>query len=430
LQSIVERAKRVLAENDMGAWTKPSPKLYPHQWNWDSGFIAMGLARWNLERAKTEIRSLFRGQWRNGMIPHIIYNPESTGYYPDPHVWQISLSPDAPLAPLTSGITQPPMITLAALEIAKRDRHLDFAREIYPALVRYHRWFYRERDLQNLGLAAIIHPWESGMDNSPRWLEILDEIKIAARPEYQREDNTLVPAYERPTNLDYEHFIFLMNLARELKYNQAEIARKSPFVVWDVLLNSILYRANDALRQLATMLGEPTEEIERWMQAARTAFKEKLWNEDDGLYYDYDVRSARPIRENTIAAFMPLYAGVAEDEHARRLVQEHLLDSAEYAPDLDTTQFRVPTASKSNRHFDPRGYWRGPIWVNLNWFLIKGLKRYGFDDLARQIRKDTLALVERAGFYEYFDPRTGEGYGTDKFSWSAALVIDLVEDGG
>ncbi|MBI3739633.1 MAG: glycoside hydrolase, partial [Chloroflexi bacterium] len=134
MHSIVERAKRVLAENDLGAWTKPSPKLYPHQWNWDSAFIAIGLARWNLERAKTEIRSLLRGQWRNGMISHIIYNPEATGYYPDPHVWQISLSPDAPLASLTSGITQPPMITLAAFEIARRDRDLGFAREIYPAL--------------------------------------------------------------------------------------------------------------------------------------------------------------------------------------------------------------------------------------------------------------------------------------------------------
>jgi mannosylglycerate hydrolase len=141
------------------------------------------------------------------------------------------------------------------------------------------------------------------------------------------------------------------------------------------------------------------------------------------------VRNARLIRENTIAAFMPLYAGVAEDAHAQRLVQDHLRDSSEYAPDLDTTHFRVPTASKSNRYFDPRGYWRGPVWVSLNWFLIQGLKRYGYDDLARQIRKDTLALVENADFYEYFDPRTGTGYGTDKFSSSAALVIDLVENG-
>ncbi|MBI3740465.1 MAG: hypothetical protein HY257_01750 [Chloroflexi bacterium] len=196
-----------------------------------------------------------------------------------------------------------------------------------------------------------------------------------------------------------------------------------------MLLNSILYRANDALRQLAAMLGEPTEEIEQWMQAGHKAFKEKLWNENDALYYDYDVRNARVIRENTIAAFMPLYAGVAEDEPARRLVQNHLLDSAQYAPDLDNTKFRIPTASKSNRYFDPRGYWRGPIWVNLNWFLIQGLTRYGYHDLARQIREDTLALVESAGFHEYFDPRTGVGYGTDKFSWSAAFVIDLVEDG-
>lgn len=427
LQSLPEKAKRILASNDMGAWTKPSPKLYPHQWNWDSAFIAMGIAHYNLERAKSEIRSLLRGQWRNGMIPHIIYDPNGFGYFPDPHAWQISRSPNAPRTVLTSGITQPPMLTIAAREIVRREKSADFVREIYPALLACHRWFHRERDPQNEGLVSIIHPWESGMDNSPRWLELLQAIKLATRPDYKREDAVLVPAPERPTDSDYDHFIFLMNLARDRNYDQQEIVEHSPFVVQDVLLNSILYCADNALRELAAMVGEPTQEIEAWRDAMRRAFQEKLWDDVDGLYYDFDRRGARWIKENTIAAFMPLYAGLADDERARRLVEKHLLNPAEYASDSNT-QFRVPTASKTNDYFDPRSYWRGPIWVNANWLVLRGLKRYGYAELANQIREDTLALVERTGFREYFDPRTGEGYGTDTFSWSAALVIDLVED--
>lgn len=426
-QSLAEKARHVLAANDMGAWTKPSPRLYPHQWSWDSAFIAMGLAHYNLERAKSEIRSLLRGQWRNGMIPHITYDPSGFGYFPDPHAWQISRSPNAPRAVLTSGITQPPMLTLAAREIVRREKSADFAREIYPAVFAYHRWFHRERDPQSEGLVSIIHPWESGMDNSPRWLGVLQAIQLVARPTYKRDDNVLVPPSERPTDSDYDHFIFLMNLARDWNYDQQEIVENSPFVVQDVLLNSILYRADDSLRELAVMVGEPTQEIEGWMEAMRRAFREKLWDDGDGLYYDFDKRGARSIKENTVAAFMPLYAGLAEDEKARRLVEKHLLKPGEYAPDSNT-QFRVPTASKTNDYFDPRSYWRGPIWVNANWLVLRGLKRYGYAELASQIRKDTLALVERTGFHEYFDPRTGKGYGTDTFSWSAALVIDLVED--
>ncbi len=128
----------------------------------------------------------------------------------------------------------------------------------------------------------------------------------------------------------------------------------------------------------------------------------------------------------TFAALIPLYAGLATKEQTDRLVKR-LLNREEYAPDTTTT-LRVPTASKSPNYFAPRGYWRGPIWVNMNWFLIHGLKQYGYANLAREIRVDTPTLVERSGFHEYFDPRTGEGDGSDIFSWSAALVIDLVED--
>jgi len=423
---LVDRARRVLAANDLGTSTKPSPALYPHQWNWDSAFIAIGLAHYDLERAKAEIRSLLVGQWRNGMIPHIIFNSDTSAYFPDPHSWQIARSSDAPASILTSGITQPPMITIAVRDIVRRENRADFAREVFRALLAYHRWFHHDRDPRGEGLVSIIHPWESGMDNSPRWLEILDQIKLEKRPTYKREDNTLVPPDERPTDADYDRFIFLMDLARNLNYNRAEIFANSPFVVQDVLLNSILFCADDALRELAALIGEPTEEPEQWMHKTRLTFQSRLWNDADALFYDFDRRGERTIHENTIAALIPLYAGLATKGQADRLVK-HMTSPEEYAPDT-ATAFRVPTASKSSKYFAPRGYWRGPIWINMNWFLIRGLERYGYTELAEEIRADTLALIERSGFHEYFNPQTGEGDGTDTFSWSAALVIDLVED--
>src|SRR4051812_16888990 len=109
-------ALAVLEANDLGEWTRPAPRLYPHQWSWDSAFIALGLARVNPDRALRELTSLVRGQWQDGRIPHIIYNaavaPEA--YFPDAARWACAdVSPAASTSPLTSGICQPPVHALA-----------------------------------------------------------------------------------------------------------------------------------------------------------------------------------------------------------------------------------------------------------------------------------------------------------------------------
>jgi glycogen debranching enzyme len=250
-------------------------------------------------------------------------------------------------------------------------------------------------------------------------------MKLPYIPNYERKDQLLVSRKERPTDDDYDRFVYLMDLIRKYDYDQNQILENSPFVVQDVLLNSILHRANECLRELASVVGAPTEEIDGWMNATRNAFK-KLWDLDAKMHCDFDLRKNEKILENTIAIMAPLYAGLVDEEQARSIVELHLLNPNEYAPDMVTTKYFVPTVSKSSKYFDPTRYWLGPIWVNTNWMVIRGLERYGFSDIAERIRNDTLMLLEDTGFYEYFDPSTGKGYGTNQFSWSAALAIDLM----
>ena len=76
--------------------------------------------------------------------------------------------------------------------------------------------------------------------------------------------------------------------------------------------------------------------------------------------------------------------------------------------------------------FDARRYWRGPVWANLNWLLARGLRQHGLDADADELDAATLRLVAGAGMREYFDPHTGEGRGADDFSWTAAVLVDLV----
>src|SRR6185437_5875608 len=112
--SIAARAAYILRDNSTGLITKAAPTLYPHQWSWDAAFNAVGLATIDLPRARLELDSLFAGQWRNGLLPHIVFDPKADGYWPGPSQWECcALSEDATCAPATSGIIDPPVHAIA-----------------------------------------------------------------------------------------------------------------------------------------------------------------------------------------------------------------------------------------------------------------------------------------------------------------------------
>lgn len=421
--SLIDHAISVLRNNDTGVFTKPGPHQYPHQWNWDSALIALGLAHFDLPRAQEEIRSLLSGQWRDGMLPSVVYHSIPSDYFPNPEFWQIENSSSAPGVP-TTGITQPPLLATVVRLIYSRHPMPDFIRETFPALLNWHRWLHTARDADGSGLACILHPWESGTDDSPRWLHLLAAMQPELLPEFQRGDTKYVPATERPNRSEYERFIYLIDVFRKLGYAPDKLLAHSPFLVQDILFNSILYRADEDLRALAVMLGQPTDEIDSWLSRMQLNFNARFWDEGLGLYYDYDLRSGMPIRVNTACTFLPLFAGLPSKKQAQRLVQEHLLDPGEYAPE-DKVRHWVTTTAKIEPTWESRRYWRGPVWIIMNWFIIEGLQRYGYADLADVIRQDTLGLMEDGGFREYYDARDGSGCGSTEFSWSAALAIEL-----
>lgn len=424
---LLDLARALLRKNDAGPFTKPGPHQYPHQWNWDSALIALGLSHFDLPRALTEIRSLLSGQWQDGMLPHVVYHNSPSDYFPNPAFWQIENSSDATNSP-TSGITQPPLLATIVRRIHTRQSIPDFIGEVYPALLKWHRWLHTARDADNSRLACIIHPWESGTDDSPRWLEVMSSIRPRDVPEFRRGDTLHVPAIERPQQADYERFMHLINVFRRANYEPAALLNLSPFLVQDVLFNSILYRADEDLLALAKELGQPTDEINGWMSNLQRNFNQRFWDDVQGLYFDYDQHKGASIKVNTAATFLPLFAGLASPEQAKRLINEHLQNPLEYAPS-ENIRYWLTTTSQSESAWEARRYWRGPIWIILNWFVIEGLRRYDYKDLADAIQSDTIDLLARSGFREYYDPRDGSGCGSMDFSWSAALAFELQKNG-
>lgn len=418
-----QQAVQVLRANDAGLFTKPGPHQYPHQWNWDSALVALGLAHFDLPRAQAEIRSLLSGQWRDGMLPHIVYHDRPSDYFPNAAFWQIESSPNAPSA-ATSGITQPPLLASVVRRLYEKKPDRDFAREVFPALLGWQRWLHTARSPGGDGLAAIIHPWESGTDDSPRWLAVLETITPRDVPEFTRGDVRYIAAAERPHQADYQRFIYLLDVFRRERYDPAALLAKSPFLVQDVLFNAILYRADRDLRWLAAEIGQPGGEIDGWMRQMLQAFDRRFWDEQRGLFLDYDLRAGRPIAVSTGAAFLPLYAGLASPRQAELLVREHLLSPQEYAPN-DSVRYRLTSTSQSEPAWEARRYWRGPVWIILNWLVSEGLRDYGYHQQAEDLRRDSLALMARSGFREYYDPRDGTGCGSTDFSWSAALYLEM-----
>ena len=169
---IIDNAKRILNLNWKEGFTIPTGKLYPFQWNWDSGFTSIGHSHFSLDFAIQELQSLFSGQWENGMLPHIIFHSErEKTYFPNYDFWEANVNLGAPEKPKTSGITQPAVhgFVLEKLLQARPDdeKLIDFVKSIFTKVVNSHRFMYTYRDPQREGLTFIFHPWESGRDNSP-----------------------------------------------------------------------------------------------------------------------------------------------------------------------------------------------------------------------------------------------------------------------
>jgi hypothetical protein len=425
---LARRAVAVLDENWMGHATRASARLYPHQWSWDSACIAIGYSTWHQQRAQAELEWIFAGQWADGLLPHIRF-AEDARYFPGPEFWRTDLSADAPPKPKTSGIVQPPVHGTAAWLVYRHARDGDdakrFLRKLYPKLVAWHEYLYRERTRGDDGLVEIWHPWESGMDNSPLWDDALARISPPreAIPDYKRVDAEFVDAAQRPTNDHYDRYAYLVKLYRDCAYDAARIREQCPFVVRDVLFNSILVQSDRDLAEIARVLGEDPEPFEIWAERTAAGLEAVLWDEGEGFYLDDDVRGETRIPSQTGAAFAPLYAGVPDAERAEKLLRR--LRACEVAVDgIGRVVASVPPDDPS---FEPARYWRGPVWPMLNWVAHAGLRRYGYADEASEIRGALLSLARREGFWEHYDALTGHGGGTEDLSWTAALVLDLLD---
>jgi neutral trehalase len=299
-----------------------------------------------------------------------------------------------------SKITQPPVLAWAALHLYEFGHDKQFLIDAYDRLAKYVEWDLKNRDINGNGLPEWVvtdDPFcrcdESGMDNTPRFDDVdeMDCIDFAA---------------------------FLANDMRCLSKIAKIIGKDAESALWEERFNTIKEKINTI-----------------------------LWDEEDGFYYDRKLCDGKFHKIKSVASFIPLFAGVCDKEQAAKLV-EHLNNPNEF-----NTAFPIPTISADDKTYHTRDMFRGTVWLNFNYLVELGLREYGFDKEAAELRKKTVDTLKHwyindGVVYEFYDsmnefsPSRLSRKGTPlqpympevrlqsvrDFSWGACAVINFLQN--
>ncbi len=338
-------------------------------WAWDSWKHAAALAAFAPDLARDQIRAMFDYQRRDGMVADAVYLDKRDNNWRD---------------------TKPPLATWSVLKVFDATGDKAFLAEMYDKLVRYHRWWYADRDHDGNGLAeygstdgtAVAAKWESGMDNGVRF-DAIDMLK----------------------NHDG---------AWSMNQESAD-------------LNAYLYLDASGLARIADVLGKSAQAAQWHKQARRIAkaVRENMFDARRGWFFDRRLGTGELVPVFGAEGWIPVWAGVATSRQAEA-VATHMLDARKFA-----TFMPFPTLARDDPHFEPEtGYWRGPVWMDQALFGVQALRRYGYDDdaarLARRLIRHAQDMPGQGAMYENYDPLTGKGYQARNFSWAAASYFLLL----
>lgn len=365
------RARADLLSRD-GLFPSYHDKDYHGFWAWDSWKHAVALAYVDSALAKDQIRAMYDQMDEEGFVPDCIFR--------DTTIDQNNLRN-----------TKPPLSGWAIWEVYRQTKDEAFLKEMYPKLLKQHKWWYTYRDYDKDGICEYgsqdgsleAAKWESGMDNAVRF----DETKM----------------------LNIGDSIFSMDQE-------------------SVDLNSYLMQEKLLLAYMAISMKDTLNAKKMKDDAAQLMEKiqKQFWDESSGWFYDTKIDGKSFIKVKGCEGWSPMWTRIATKEQAER-IKENMMTPEQF---FGTVPFQSLSASESK--FQPKeGYWRGAVWIDQAYFGVRGLHNYGF---SAEARKATMRLLRNAEgviekgipIRETYHPQTGEGMDAKHFSWSAAHYILLL----
>jgi hypothetical protein len=347
----------------------PNPVVYPHQWLWDSCFHAIAWAALDDERAGRELASCLSGALPSGFVPHMRYLGPSSGRGPLPD---------------RSSFTQPPIYAHAARVVFERGLPLDA--DVVPRVVAGLDWLWSCRRSAE-GLLVIVHPWESGSDDSPRW------DSWVGLPTY---DHSAYSSWDRA-------------LVAHTSYDISGAAVSSTgFACASAAFNAF---AAHAARETYALTGDV-----RWQARGdelASAMDEQLWNDHTGLWSDLAL-----VGEGATTSVPTLDGALGALSTNDPAKATRALDQLT-AADRFGLPYGLAFVPPGHPSYQPEEYWRGPAWPQLNYMAGQAALRWGRDDLYAGIARTSLQGALTSGFAEYWNPETGRGLGAIPQGWAA-----------
>lgn len=280
--------------------------------------------------------------------------------------------------------SKPPLVCWAVDEIFTHNQDTAFVKEMYPQLLAYYKWWYQKRDHNHNGMCEFgatdgtleAAGWESGMDNAIRF----DNAKM------------------------------LQNGPDAWSLDQESVD-----------LNAYLAFECRLLKKFAKLTGNAFDGPDYSEKVADYFFNDKI-----GWFCDRRIADGSFIEEPACEGYTPFWVQIASKEQMDKALSL-LTDTTKFS-----TYIPFPTAAADNPKCDPNGYWRGPIWLDQTYQAIKGLRNYGYKDLAdkytMQVFDRCQGLTGDAPIHENYGTHNGERLQASHFSWSASHLLMMYEE--
>jgi len=353
------------------------------QWIWDTMFVVDLLAM--LPDTKDLIRDVFQNYWdfqerwnakrpdyAHDMVPCMIEPRNTTTWLSYPAYSQI------------------PILGWGLERVYRRNKDRQLLKECLGPLERFHEWYWRERDLTNVGLVAV-----------GTYSEIVQHARFET--------------FDNECNLD------------DLKLTPHPVRKGLGEGNWygDICLPGItayLGMSERSLARLAKVMGETdmAKRRNRRVEKSAEAMRKYMWDQDSGTFLAVKRDTLEKVRVATIGSWMPLLADVPTRPMIKVMAKAMLTDHWQ-------TPLPVPTVECKDKRWDPNSYWRGDVWPAPNYQVATAFGRHGYPSIAASIADKTVANALKNGISEHYHSVTGKPLGVPYIGMCCTIVTMMLD---